>query len=254
LRHGTGKTPEVVYNWPSLLLLKGTIVNKFTGKLLILAACSLVIPGSFAADKKYTTQKEKISYAIGVQVGNNIKAQNLEDFDAKIISEAIADVLTGSKLRLTDDEMKTAVSTYQQELVKKRADAATAAKSKGEKFMAENKKRKGVKTTDSGMQYEILKEGSGEKPKATDQVTVHYHGTLIDGTVFDSSVQRGTPATFPLNGVIKGWTEIVQMMPVGSKWKVVIPPQLAYGENGAGGAIGPNETLIFEIELISIKK
>jgi FKBP-type peptidyl-prolyl cis-trans isomerase FklB len=104
------------------------------------------------------------------------------------------------------------------------------------------------------MQYEILKEGNGEKPKATDQVTVHYHGTLIDGTVFDSSVKRGQPATFPLNGVIKGWTEIVQMMPVGSKWKVVIPPELAYGENGAGGAIGPNETLVFEIELISIKK
>jgi FKBP-type peptidyl-prolyl cis-trans isomerase FklB len=229
-------------------------VNKLTTKAVIFAACALVTTGSFAADKKYTTQKEKLSYSLGVQIGSNMKAQGLTDLDAKVIGEAIADVLKGGKLKLTSEEMQAAVNTYQQELDKKRTDEAAAAKGKGEKFMAENKKRSGVKTTESGMQYEILKEGNGEKPKATDQVTVHYHGTLIDGTVFDSSVKRGQPATFPLNGVIKGWTEIVQMMPVGSKWKVVIPPELAYGENGAGGAIGPNETLVFEIELISIKK
>lgn len=229
-------------------------MNKLTSKALILIPCFMIAASSFAADKKYTTQKEKLSYALGVQIGSNMKAQGLTDLDAKVIGEAIADVLKGGNLKLTNEEMQAAVNTYQQEMDKKRADEATAAKAKGEKFMAENKKRKGVKTTDSGMQYEILKEGSGDKPKATDQVTVHYHGTLIDGKVFDSSVNRGQPATFPLNGVIKGWTEIVQMMPVGSKWKVVIPPQLAYGENGAGGAIGPNETLIFEIELIGIKK
>jgi len=214
----------------------------------------MIAASSFAADKKYTTQKEKLSYALGVQIGNNMKSQGLSDLDAKVIGEAIADVLKGGKLKLTNEEMQAAVNTYQQEMDKQRLAEANAAKAKGEKFMAENKKRKEVKTTDSGIQYEILKEGSGDKPKATDQVTVHYHGTLIDGKVFDSSVNRGQPATFPLNGVIKGWTEIVQLMPVGSKWKVVIPPQLAYGENGAGGAIGPNETLIFEIELLEIKK
>jgi FKBP-type peptidyl-prolyl cis-trans isomerase FklB len=233
---------------------KGTVVNKSIYQAFILVTCILVATHLSAADKKYSTQKEKLSYALGVQIGNNMKQQGLTDLDAKVIGEAIADVIKGSKLRLTNEEMQAAVNVYQQELTKQHADAAAAAKAKGDKFMADNKKRKEVKTTDSGLQYEILKEGAGEKPKATDQVTVHYHGTLIDGTVFDSSVKRGQPVTFPLNGVIKGWTEIVQLMPVGSKWKVVIPPELAYGVSGSGGAIGPNETLIFEIELISIKK
>lgn len=229
-------------------------MNKLTSKAIILVACALAATGSHAADNQYKTQKEKLSYALGVQIGSNMKAQGLQDLDAKVIGQAIADVLKGGKLKLTNEEMQAAVNNYQKELEKQRADAATAAKSKGEKFMTDNKKRKEVKTTASGMQYEILKEGNGDKPKATDTVTVHYHGTLVDGTVFDSSVKRGQPATFPLNGVIKGWTEIVQMMPVGSKWRVVIPPQLAYGENGAGNSIGPNETLIFEIELLGIKK
>lgn len=229
-------------------------MNKLISKTMILVACALLASGCYAADKQYKTQKERLSYALGVQIGTNMKQQGLTELDAKVIGEAIADVLKGGKLKLTAEEMQAAVTAYQQELEKQRTESAAAAKGKGEKFMAENKKRSGVKTTESGMQYEILKEGNGEKPKATDQVTVHYHGTLIDGTVFDSSVKRGQPATFPLNGVIKGWTEIVQLMPVGSKWKVVIPPELAYGENGAGNTIGPNETLIFEIELISIKK
>ena len=218
------------------------------------ACCVVAIGNSQAADKKFSTQKEKLSYALGVQIGNNMKAQGITDVDAKTIGAAIADVMKGSKLQLSHEEMQAALTAYQQEMEKKRMATASAAKAKGDKFLADNKKRKDVKVTDSGLQYEILTEGKGEKPKATDTVTVHYHGSLIDGTVFDSSVKRGQPATFPLNGVIKGWTEIVQMMPTGSKWKVVIPPELAYGENGAGGAIGPNETLIFEIELLSIKK
>lgn len=234
---------------------KEQVVNKLTYKVMILATCCVVAIGSsYAADKKYNTQKEKLSYALGVQIGSNMKSQGITDVDAKAIGAAIADVMKGSKLQLSNEEMQAALTAYQQEMQKKRSAAADTAKAKGDKFLAENKKRKGVKVTDSGLQYEVLKEGKGEKPTATDTVTVHYHGSLIDGTVFDSSVKRGQPATFPLNGVIKGWTEIVQMMPVGSKWKVVIPPELAYGENGAGGSIGPNETLIFEIELISIKK
>ena len=229
-------------------------MNKHIYKVIILATCCMVATASLAAAKKYSTQKDKLSYALGVQIGNNMKAQGITDVDAKVIGEAIADILKGGKLQLTNEEMQAALTAYQQEMEKKRQAEASAAKAKGDKFLAENKKRKGVKVTDSGIQYEILTEGKGDKPTATDTVTVHYHGTLIDGTVFDSSVKRGQPATFPLNGVIKGWTEIVQMMPTGSKWKAVIPPELAYGANGAGGAIGPNETLIFEIELISIKK
>ena len=221
---------------------------------MILAACSVLASGSLAADKKYTTQKEKLSYAFGIQIGNNMKQQGITDVDAKVIGQAIADVLAGGELKLTTQEMQEAVNVYTAELEKQHKAKADAAKAKGDKFMAENKKRKGVKVTQSGIQYEILKEGKGDKPKATDKVTVHYHGTLTDGTVFDSSVKRGQPASFQLNGVIKGWTEIVQMMRVGSKWKVYIPPELAYGERGAGGAIGPNETLIFEIELLSIDK
>jgi FKBP-type peptidyl-prolyl cis-trans isomerase FklB len=124
----------------------------------------------------------------------------------------------------------------------------------GQKFLDENKKKPGVVTLPSGLQYIVIKEGTGAKPVLTDKVTTHYHGTLIDGTVFDSSVERGEPASFPVNGVIKGWTEALQMMPVGSKWKLFVPPALGYGERGAGGVIGPNATLIFEVELISINK
>ena len=229
-------------------------MNKHIYKVVILAACCTLATGSLAADKKLSTQKEKFSYALGVQIGGNMRQQGITDVDPKAIGEAIADVLGGGKLQLSNEEMQGALTAFKEELDKKHAAAANEAKAKGEKFRAENKKHKGVKVTASGIQYEILKEGKGEKPKATDKVTVHYHGTLTDGTVFDSSVKRGEPATFPLNGVIKGWTEIVQMMPVGSKWKVVIPPELAYGERGAGGAIGPNETLVFEIELLSINK
>lgn len=229
-------------------------MNKILYRVLIVTAGLVVTHNSVLAGDKFTTQKEKVSYAIGVQIGNNLKGQGLTDIDSKAVGQAIADILAGNKLQVSQEDMQAALAAYQQEMVKKRKAEADAAKAKGDEFRNKNKKRKGVKTTKSGIQYEILKAGKGDKPKATDKVTVHYHGTLIDGTVFDSSVKRGQPASFPLDGVIKGWQEVVQLMPVGSKWKVVIPPELAYGERGAGGTIGPNETLVFEIELLSIDK
>ena len=227
-------------------------MNKHIYKIVILTACCTLAGSGLAADKKYTTQKEKFSYALGVQIANSMKQQGITDVDSKVVGTAIADALKGGKLQLTVQEMTDALNTYKAELEKKHAAAASEAKAKGDKFRAENKKKAGVKETASGIQYEIITEGKGDKPKPTDKVTVNYKGTLVDGKEFDSSYKRGEPATFALNGVIKGWTEILQMMPAGSKWKVVIPPNLAYGETGAGAIIGPNETLVFEIELLSI--
>lgn len=205
-----------------------------------------------AADAKYTSEKDKFSYAVGVQMGTSLKQQNVTDINAKVIGQAIADVLSGTKLKLSQEEMQAAIAAFQQTQQAKRKEQAKATKAAGDKFRAKNKKRKGVTELPSGIQYEVIKKGKGDKPKSTDQVTVHYAGTLINGKEFDSSIKRGTPTTFPLNGVIKGWQEILALMPTGAKWKVVIPPELAYGERGAGASIGPNETLIFEIELISI--
>lgn len=215
---------------------------------------SAVATGALAEGGKFASEKERLSYAIGVQLGGSLKQQGFTDVDANALAQAIADVIAGKELQVSMQDMQAAIQSFQQKKLAEREAEAKTAKAAGDKYRAENKKKKGVKETKSGIQYEVLKEGKGKKPKATDTVSVHYHGTLIDGKVFDSSVSRGTPATFPLNGVIKGWTEIVQMMPVGSKWRVVIPPELAYGENGAGQTIGPNETLIFEIELLSIKE
>jgi FKBP-type peptidyl-prolyl cis-trans isomerase len=207
-----------------------------------------------AADSKFSSEKERLSYAIGVQLGGSLKQQGFTDIDATALGQAIADVLNGKELQVSMQDMQAAIQSFQQKKQAERVAQGKAAKDAGDKFRAENKKKKGVKETKSGIQYEVIKDAKGKKPKATDTVTVHYHGTMIDGKVFDSSVNRGQPATFPLNGVIKGWTEIVPMMPVGSKWRVVIPPELAYGEQGAGNTIGPNETLVFEIELISVKE
>ncbi len=225
-----------------------------TSKIIAVTFLSMLAFTAIAGDSKYKTQKERLSYAVGVQMGNSLRQQGITGLDAKIVGQAIADVLTSSALKVNQEDMQTAIKAYQQEIMAKRQVVANAKKSAGDKFRAENKKREGVKELSNGIQYSVLKAGKGDKPKKTDTVTVHYHGTLTDGSVFDSSVKRGTPATFPLNGVIKGWQEILPLMPVGAKWKVVIPPELAYGERGSGGKIGPNETLIFEIELIEIKK
>ncbi len=198
---------------------------------------------------------DRASYSIGLSIGKNLKSDAVE-VDLANLSRGIKDGLGGSKPLLTETESREAIAAFQKELQAKKAEKAKGLADKnlkdGEAFLAENKKKEGVKTTASGLQYKVIKAGTGKTPKATDTVTTHYRGTLIDGTQFDSSYDRGEPASFPVKGVIKGWTEALQLMPVGSKWQLFIPSSLAYGERGAGDDIGPNATLIFDIELISI--
>lgn len=196
------------------------------------------------------SELEKLSYSLGVNIGNSLKGQGFEELDSTVFAEAINDVFTGSDLKMSDQEAGTFINQHFSKIqTKKHAGAITA----GKKFLAANSEKDGVTTLASGLQYEVITEGSGEKPTISSTVTTHYHGTTIDGTVFDSSVQRGTPASFPVNGVIAGWTEALQLMPVGSKWRLFVPSDLAYGERGAGGAIGPHATLIFEVELLEVK-
>ncbi len=201
------------------------------------------------------TKKDSVSYSIGMNIGTNMKSQQ-EDVDPDILVLGIKDVITGEKPKLTDEEAKKVMMAWQQEMMNKQKQDMSGKVEEnqklGETFLAENKTREGVVTTESGLQYKILKEGSGPSPAVTDKVTVHYHGMLIDGTVFDSSVDRGQPASFPVNGVIPGWVEALQLMKTGAKWKLFIPPALAYGERGAGNVIGPHATLIFDVELLSI--
>ncbi|PID95117.1 MAG: peptidylprolyl isomerase [Bacteroidetes bacterium] len=191
----------------------------------------------------------ELSYSLGVSVGLNLKDQGFEVDSVEDFAKAMNDVLSGNELAIPADKVNEIVNAYFKDL---QAQKAKAMKEGQEAFFKENGKRKEITTTASGMQYEIFTEGAGPKPKPTDQVTVHYHGTLIDGTVFDSSIQRGEPATFPVNGVIQGWQEALTMMPTGSKWRVFIPSDLAYGEKGAGNAIPPHTPLVFDIELIKI--
>ena len=195
------------------------------------------------------TEMEKVSYSLGVNVAKSVKNQGLTSIDSEAIAQAFTDVFEGNELKISEQESNLILQDYFGKLAKEAQSANVEA---GQKFLAENAKRNGVTTTATGLQYEVLTEGSGDSPEETDQVTVHYHGTLIDGTVFDSSVERGQPATFPVNGVIPGWVEALQLMKPGAKYKLFIPSNLAYGERGAGGSIGPNATLIFEVELISI--
>ena len=195
------------------------------------------------------TEMEKVSYSLGVSVANSVKAQGLESVDAQAIGQAFTDVFEDKELAISEEEANVILQDYFQKLANKTLEANSEA---GNVFLAENAKREEVITTASGLQYEVLEKGEGESPKATDEVTVHYHGTLIDGSVFDSSVERGQPATFPVNGVIPGWVEALQLMKPGAKYKLFIPSDLAYGERGAGQMIGPNSTLIFEVQLLSI--
>ncbi len=197
------------------------------------------------------TQKQKFSYTVGFQVGSDFKRKGL-DLDINALFQAIRDVQGGKKPRLTQGQMQQAVANYKQALITKHKALADKNLKLAQAYLGKNKKKKGVKVTDSGLQYEILKKGTGSKPKATDKVEVHYHGTLIDGRIFDSSVNRGQSATFPINGVIKGWQEAIPMMKKGAKWRITIPPQLAYGTQGRPG-IPANSALIFEVELIDIK-
>jgi FKBP-type peptidyl-prolyl cis-trans isomerase FklB len=196
-----------------------------------------------------TTQMDSVSYSLGISVANNLKNSGFESIETDAMSSAFNDVFSGKEERITEEDANLLIQEYFLALSEKKSQEATA---EGSSFLVENAKKEGVITTSSGLQYEIITNGTGATPTETDQVTVHYHGTLIDGTVFDSSVDRGQPATFPVNGVIPGWVEALQLMNVGSKYKLYIPSDLAYGERGAGGSIGPNATLIFEVELLSI--
>ncbi|UCH54316.1 MAG: FKBP-type peptidyl-prolyl cis-trans isomerase [Pseudomonadota bacterium] len=209
---------------------------------------------AIARDKvELKSDDQKFSYAVGVQIGNNLQRQGV-GYDAKAISQGIEDALAGGKTKMTEAEMRVAIEARQKKEVEKREAAAAKNLEAGKAFLADNKKKPGVVTRDSGLQYKVIKDGKGKQPKASDTVSVHYRGTLINGTEFDSSHKRGEPATFPVNGVIQGWQEVLPLMKEGAKWQVWIPSELAYGARGAGHNIGPNETLIFEIELISIKK
>ena len=201
--------------------------------------------------KKMTTELDKFSYSLGMDIANNILQANFDSLAIEQLTKGLADVLQKKETALSKEDAAQIIQMY---MMKMQAEKSAKTIEAGKNFLAENAKRSGVITLPSGLQYEVITAGTGEKPTLTSQVTTHYTGTLINGTVFDSSVQRGEPATFPVNGVITGWTEALQLMPVGSKWKLFIPSDLAYGERGAGGAIGPNETLIFEIELISMSK
>jgi FKBP-type peptidyl-prolyl cis-trans isomerase FklB len=219
----------------------------------------LLLPTALFTQQKETlqTQKGKVSYSIGVDIGRNMKRQSIE-VDLDLLARGIKDGLAEGKCALSDSMMQVTMAAWQKEMMAKMNEnqkiAGEKNKKEGDAFLAENKKKSGVVTLPSGLQYKILKDGTGKSPKATDTVVTNYRGTLINGKEFDSSYKRGQPATFPVNQVIAAWTEALQKMKVGSKWQLFVPASLGYGENGAGQDIGPNATLIFEVELLDIKK
>tara|TARA_Y100000034_G_C6755211_1_gene335977 strand:+ start:183 stop:797 length:615 start_codon:yes stop_codon:yes gene_type:complete len=201
---------------------------------------------------KYTTVELQASYGIGRQIGDQVASNPFEGLDADAVAQGVLDALNGAEMAVEVEDLRSAFGVINERMQAEREVQAKEASAAGVKFLEENAKKDGVTVTESGLQYEVLVEGNGEKPTAASTVRTHYHGTLIDGTVFDSSYDRGQPAEFPVGGVIKGWTEALQMMPVGSKWRLAIPYELAYGEQGAGGAIGPYQTLVFDVELLEI--
>jgi FKBP-type peptidyl-prolyl cis-trans isomerase FklB len=218
----------------------------------------VLLAGQVVAEETQTlkTEKEKLSYSIGMEIGSNLKRQAI-DVEVDLLLKGLRDGFSGGKTLLSPEEVRNVLTTFQKEMMAKQKEEARVLgeknKKEGEAFLAENKKKPGVVTLPSGLQYKVIKAGTGKKPKATDTVKTHYRGTLLDGTEFDSSYRRGEPATFPVKGVIPGWTEALQLMEEGAKWQLFIPPHLAYGERGAGPVIGPNATLIFEVELISVQ-
>ena len=227
-------------------------------RLAVGMCAMLALSGAaFAADApELKDGKEKLSYSIGMDIGGNLKRGSVE-VDPDILAKGLKDSYGGGKTLLTEDEARQAIMAFQQAQKEKQAETmrklAEQNKAEGEKFLAENAKKEGVKTLPSGLQYKEIVPGAGKSPKATDTVTTHYKGMLIDGTEFDSSHKRGQPATFQVSGVIPGWTEALQLMKEGAKWQLFLPSGLAYGERGAGREIGPNATLVFEVELISVK-
>lgn len=212
-------------------------------------------PKAAAANPDMQSLQGRASYSIGMNIGNNFKQLGFE-LDVNALVKGISDAISDAKPALTQKEMQEALQAFQAEASAKQAERAkqlaTKNKAEGEKFHAENKTKEGVKTLPSGLQYKVLKSGNGKSPKASDTVTTHYKGTLLDGTVFDSSYDRGEPASFPVGQVIRGWTEALQLMKVGDKWQLFVPSELGYGEQGAGNKIGPHATLVFEIELLDI--
>jgi FKBP-type peptidyl-prolyl cis-trans isomerase len=240
--------------------MKSKRKRRLGNRYLPMLAFSLALFLSFCSTEEKIELKDdkaKESYSVGYQFGQNLNKMEA-DLDPEVLSAAIRDGLSGKESRLSDEEMRAAVASLREKTVaamqasiKEQAQKNLA---EGEKFLAENKTKEAVKTTASGLQYKVIEEGEGSSPKAGDTVSVHYRGTFVDGTEFDSSYQRGEPATFPLTGVIPGWTEALQLMKQGSKWVLFLPPELAYGERGAGSRIPPNSTLIFEVELISFQE
>lgn len=234
---------------------------------LAVIAAILIFAGSVAFAQQPATEtkkdpgpeskQDKVSYSIGVIVGKDMKNQGV-DINPDVFSKGFRDGLAGAKPAMTDEDMQKTMSELRTEMTaKKQAEMKKLAeenKAKEDAFLAENKTKEGVKTTASGLQYKVLKEGTGKTPTAYDTVVVHYRGTLLDGTEFDSSYKRNEPATLPVSGLIPGWTEALQMMKTGSKWQIWVPSKLAYGESGAGGVIPPNAMLVFEVELISIEQ
>ena len=230
-------------------LPNSTLMKYFIATFALLALAMPMV----AQEKSFPLKdlKDKASYSIGVDIALNFKKQNM-DLNPDALAAGAKDGLNG-KPQISPNEVREIMTQWQKELGEKQKTMATKNQADGEKYLADNKKKDGVKTTGSGLQYKSLKEGTGPQPKGTDTVSVNYRGTLIDGTEFDSSYKRGEPATFPLNGVIKGWTEGLQLMKKGSKYQFVIPSGLAYGDRAVGSDIGPNSTLIFEVELLDVK-
>jgi FKBP-type peptidyl-prolyl cis-trans isomerase len=217
-----------------------------TGALLCLSQSSHAL--------ELSTQKQKYSYTIGTQIGQMLNSQNMTDIDVEALSAAISDYIEKKKPQLSEADMNEALKLQFEKVKAEKEKLGKENLAKGKEFQEKNAKKSGVTVTDSGLQYEVLTPGSGESPKADDKVEVHYKGTLLDGTEFDSSYARGKPVSFSLNGVVPGFKEAVTLMKPGAKWRVVMPPEIAYGEKGAGGKIGPNETLIFEIEYLGLAK
>jgi len=228
--------------------MKRKLMVALVGVVLLMAQAGA------AEDKALKTQNDKVNYGIGVSVAKNFQNQELE-VDLDLVVQGMKDVLSGKKLLLSDDELRATMTAFQEEMRRKHMEQKTKAagdnKKLGDDFLAANKKKEGVVTLDSGLQYKILKAGKGQKPTEENTVDVKYRGTFIDGKEFDSS--KDGAATFKVGGIIPGWREALKLMPVGSKWQLVIPPSLAYGEKGAGRTIGPNATLVFEVELVAIK-
>lgn len=227
--------------------------------LAVAAVCfAVALSGTVRAAEApvFKGEKEKLGYSIGMDIGETLKRQGIE-LDADSLTKGLKDAYTGGKTLLTEEEARTEIQEYQKKMMEKQAEAmkkqAEKNKAEGDAFLAENAKKDGVKTLPSGLQYRVITPGTGKTPTAADSVTTHYRGTLIDGTEFDSSYKRGEPATFPVSGVIPGWTEALQLMKEGAKWQLFLPPSLAYGERGVGRDIGPNATLIFDVELLKVQ-